>query len=533
MPPSSRSSDGGECDECGLVDHGGCGSWDESDHGGHGRADPGIAGATPVPSPQASEDDVTNLRERRSLTKRLLNRPAQEHAHAQLAAEPEPRRLDTDGREYTKTEFLDYYGDFSAWEAAKPMSQGSSPRPADEQVLDVPTASWAFGIAEADGLADFLGVDATLPGGPMMTSSSSGAKAPVRKLEGRPIDTPRAETLRPPSSGWKWPGDYVSDLVLMADGAESGPNAIRAFVGQPRPPSKETPLPPNWQQVFNEEHNRYFYRHCVTSQVTWERPPPPQPLPKGWFECAADNGSTYYANKETQQTQWDRPHPDPDSLRAEAADEPNGGIDQPSADSSRAIQVIRGDCSVHIERSTRRSDKFDHEENRQKVLILIEQVKQHVPISLKAEEKQPKMIDVAKQLLETYIRDDLCEPRYANYYVKEVKNKLFTLAEVNEPSVARGGFSSTNNSLERCNGKQKDSLDHEQAHITQALPKLFKHISSISQDDLEFNMCMPRGYYKVDRDFDPPVITDKEVWTRRFFSKCQEEIALPCTILEV
>jgi hypothetical protein len=267
--------------------------------------------------------------------------------------------------------------------------------------------------------------------------------------------------------------------------------------------------------------------------VTWERPPPPQPLPKGWFECAADNGSTYYANKETQQTQWDRPHPDPDSLRAEAADEPNGGIDQPSADSSRAIQVIRGDCSVHIERSTRRSDKFDHEENRPKVLILIEQVKQHVPISLKAEEKQPKMIDVAKQLLETYIRDDLCEPRYANYYVKEVKNKLFTLAEVNEPSVARGGFSSTNNSLERCNGKQKDSLDHEQAHITQALPKLFKHISSISQDDLEFNMCMPRGYYKVDRDFDPPVITDKEVWTRRFFSKCQEEIALPCTILEV
>lgn len=180
----------------------------------------------------------------------------------------------------------------------------------------------------------------------------------------------------------------------------------------------------------------------------------------------------------------------------------------------------------------RKLDCYKYEENRSRVNILIEEVKQHTFRSLHNDPMQ--LAKEAKRLMISYICNTLKEPDVAEYLTTyKWDTKMFTLVEVNAECVSGGGFSSLNNSLERCNGKQKDAFDHEQYHVTQALPKLAQFISHQSQTDLSFNSQMPKGYYKVDNDFKPPRIVDKEVWTHRFFAKCKHEQTSPFSVLDL
>ena len=76
-------------------------------------------------------------------------------------------------------------------------------------------------------------------------------------------------------------------------------------------------------------------------------------------------------------------------------------------------------------------------------------LRQYVPLS---------MVPMAKELLESKIREKYKEPVAADHYQQNIKPLNFTTAEANQ--LGLGGISSVNNAEERKNAKQKTVRAH-------------------------------------------------------------------------
>jgi hypothetical protein len=69
-------------------------------------------------------------------------------------------------------------------------------------------------------------------------------------------------------------------------------------------------LPKGWEMIVSSK-GKTFYHNKLTGQTQWEKPLPEgvsmEALPKGWEMVVSSKGKTFYHNKLTGQTQWEKP----------------------------------------------------------------------------------------------------------------------------------------------------------------------------------------------------------------------------------
>jgi len=99
-----------------------------------------------------------------------------------------------------------------------------------------------------------------------------------------------------------------------------------------------------------------------------------------------------------------------------------------------------------------------------------------------------------------------------DYYRKQIKSKIFTLAEIN--SEGHGGISSANNGLERKNGVHKLDLGYRKQGLTQYIPAAYAWLEEESARDLEFSSKMANGYARAMGT--TGIFVDKRVWGQAF-----------------
>jgi len=129
---------------------------------------------------------------------------------------------------------------------------------------------------------------------PASYKAAAPALAPWAKAASQPAATQAAAATDP------W--------VNFGKGSATAPLAAKAA---PAPAAKAAPaaaaLPEGWTQEQDTDGS-IFYWNNVTNETQWERPE--AALPDGWGALKDDDGSTYYHHKDTGKTQWDRPTSD-------------------------------------------------------------------------------------------------------------------------------------------------------------------------------------------------------------------------------
>jgi hypothetical protein len=268
----------------------------------------------------------------------------------------------------------------------------------------------------------------TLVPGPLSFVPAPGKR---KLLEGQPMDTPRSEHAPVPPKGWLWMGQ--SRVVIMADAAEAGPNALIQLVPDANAltaaaaaaaastngaATHEAPatgataaddpsttmakarelLPPGRLSGAAASSSALPTATAPPPQVPaqpvpapdQEAPPmpkPPTPMPpepqRAHPKAAGAGGLRIDRGSRSRSNVTIAP-PTATSTATPTVDDSatdTGKITLDSMDPPTSVDVARINCSVHIERNiTQSKDLFEDQDNVSRTNGLVESLKEHAPL---------------------------------------------------------------------------------------------------------------------------------------------------------